>query len=917
MKKLFLLLQLLILHSGLTQTPQIELLLPHSEYTKPNSCYIGERYALTYNEAYRLSYCSFDLGKMQFLNSGFLDTDSWSNEYLEIGSHGYTVLSEGFGSVDQDLMVLTNEADPEHLYWEDRKIAISLGESSFYEVTQNSDEQKDIQEKSKPISNKIAQYYFDNWKDFRFISISPNAEHIAMAMNTEVLIFNVENGDLIWTSPKMKSLKTCPSFRLLDNGLIVLPENFIEDKAFEVTWYDYKNEHLLYSTSVVSGGIFVGEYQGMHYYTFATGDPETGKIARSQYINLKTGEFSEPKTTGRRQRYTIGHHIVDEVLKQEFSQAAYERFIENYTQYSSLTTYFSEFYAFLESIKESNPALYDYYSEQGVEDHEIVKTKLTPMTLPTFFFKEFPLPFTNEGWDYENDIDRYQLQYVYEGKATLKKNRAQLYNDLRQEVSKKIIFWNSEMPEGEREVWLVSSPNGTPVFITPDNYFFSTKDVKDFLAFKIGDRRYSFEQFDLKYNRPDIVLERLGYADSTIIKAYHSAYLKRLEKLGYQEEMLDDKFDLPTCHIKNIEDIALLTDQDQIELNIEASSELSALNRLEIWINNVPIYGSKGMAIKNQLKNYSTTVKVPLKNGINNIKVAVMNDAGAQSIKEELVVRTSAGKTKSDLYIVSLGVSKYEESAYDLTYAAKDAKDIAKLFKSKDSLYGDINTLTLVNEQVRHESLKEITAFLKGSSIDDQVILFVAGHGVLDANYDYYLATHDMNFNNPKENGIKYSELEAVLDGIQPINKLLLLDACHGGEFDKEDIAENSTISATENGDVTFRSVGSAVNKTKSTSAFELSKKLFVDLRKGTGATVISSSGGFEFAIEGADWNNGLFTYCLINGLKDRKADLNGDGQILIDELHSFVSTEVFALSGGMQKPTSRRNNSLSNFQIW
>jgi hypothetical protein len=73
----------------------------------------------------------------------------------------------------------------------------------------------------------------------------------------------------------------------------------------------------------------------------------------------------------------------------------------------------------------------------------------------------------------------------------------------------------------------------------------------------------------------------------------------------------------------------------------------------------------------------------------------------------------------------------------------------------------------------------------------------------------------------------------------------------------------------------------------------ELTKSLFADLRKGTGATVISSAGGMEFAMESSQWQNGLFTYCFINGLQSKAADLNKDGVIMLSELQQYVATQV------------------------
>jgi hypothetical protein len=93
--------------------------------------------------------------------------------------------------------------------------------------------------------------------------------------------------------------------------------------------------------------------------------------------------------------------------------------------------------------------------------------------------------------------------------------------------------------------------------------------------------------------------------------------------------------------------------------------------------------------------------------------------------------------------------------------------------------------------------------------------------------------------------------------------------------------------------------------------------ELFTDLRKGTGATVISSAGGAEFAMESNEWKNGLFTYCLLNGLKNKKADLNRNGEIVLSELQIYLRNEVLKISKGQQQPTSRMENPAMDYRWW
>ncbi|MBK6524512.1 MAG: caspase family protein [Crocinitomicaceae bacterium] len=116
----------------------------------------------------------------------------------------------------------------------------------------------------------------------------------------------------------------------------------------------------------------------------------------------------------------------------------------------------------------------------------------------------------------------------------------------------------------------------------------------------------------------------------------------------------------------------------------------------------------------------------------------------------------------------------------------------------------------LTNEQVTRENLVGLKDFLSQANRDDVVIFFIAGHGVLDKTLDYYYCTYNMDFRNPEKYGITYAELEVLFDGIQAIRKLLIMDTCHSGELDKDDM-EEIAIADTEDGDITFRSTNTTV----------------------------------------------------------------------------------------------------------
>lgn len=498
-------------------------------------------------------------------------------------------------------------------------------------------------------------------------------------------------------------------------------------------------------------------------------------------------------------------------------------------------------------------------------------------------------------------------------------------NDIEFEDGGNLLFSCSN--DGMAKIWditkcsevvsLASVGVNDHVIVTPDFYYTASKDALSAISFRLGDKLFPFEQFDIKLNRPDVVAERVGKTPSNLVNAYKYVYEKRLKKLNFTPEQLSSEFHLPITRI-NTKKINLLTTDSVLKFMVHVEDDKYALNRLMVYLNGVPVSGNKGIdltAYKDKSIDYE--VKLHLMDGNNQIQVSCINEKGAESLIESFGVVKESTAEKFDLYLVSIGVSKYEQAQFNLNYAAKDAGDIIKKLSDAHGMYKKVHTLEITDAGVTRSKIKEIKEFIHSAGINDVVIIFMAGHGVLDENFDYYYATHDMNFEKPAEKGIAYSEIESLLDGIKSIKKLLLMDTCHSGELDKDEaVVKPATIEVKE---VKFRAVGNAMEVKDAFGAGnmqELMNVLFTDVRKASGATVISSSGGAEFSMESDKYKNGLFTFCLLNSFSDYTTDVNHDQIIRVSEWSKYALENVYRLSGGMQKPTSRAENLLIDFRV-
>jgi WD40 repeat protein len=502
--------------------------------------------------------------------------------------------------------------------------------------------------------------------------------------------------------------------------------------------------------------------------------------------------------------------------------------------------------------------------------------------------------------------------------------------------SSNIEILNLEKKETSCSLYLVSDSirNDNPgfIFVCPDNYYYATKNAFDAVAFRLKNKVFSFDQFDLQYNRPDIVLERIGLADTMLVSAYHKAYYKRLKKMKFNETMFSPDFHMPELYILNSDSLPVTTNEKIINLKIKTTDSKYRLDRINVFINDVPIYGMDGINLRSlSTDSVLNEIPVELSQGENKIQVSCLNEKGVESLKEAVWISYEPEKPlKSKLWLFVIGVSEYQDKEHILKYAAKDGRDLARIFTNKKLPFGESGSEvsevlidTLFNSSATKENIFALKQKLLKTNVNDEVILYVSGHGLLDDSLDFYFATYDMNFDKPAEHGVLYDDLEGLLDSIPARKKLLLMDACHSGEVDKDENYTKTTDTTKTTAQNEEQAKGSHTKYIGSKSklglqnSFELMQELFANLTRGSGAVVISAAQGTESALESSKWNNGAFTYCIINGLKTKAADANNDGSITVSELKEYISTEVEKITDGAQKPTSRRENLEFDWRVW
>ncbi|MEO0470491.1 MAG: caspase family protein [Bacteroidota bacterium] len=234
---------------------------------------------------------------------------------------------------------------------------------------------------------------------------------------------------------------------------------------------------------------------------------------------------------------------------------------------------------------------------------------------------------------------------------------------------------------------------------------------------------------------------------------------------------------------------------------------------------------------------------------------------------------------KPNLYVLSVGVSDFEDESTDLTYAHTDAAAFSNRFaKQAGKLFNKVRVKQFLNEKATLINIKRGISWLEREATQkDMILIFISTHGALDSKGNLYILPNDFHPHNLFATALNIRDLTEGMNGT-PCKKLILLDACHSGQS-AYDLLEFASIKGAN--------LNSAVAELVS---------------KESGVTVMTSSSGKEFSYENPRWGHGAFTKAMLEGL-DGKADFNHDRIISLLELNLYITERVKELTQGRQHP--------------
>ena len=208
---------------------------------------------------------------------------------------------------------------------------------------------------------------------------------------------------------------------------------------------------------------------------------------------------------------------------------------------------------------------------------------------------------------------------------------------------------------------------------------------------------------------------------------------------------------------------------------------------------------------------------------------------------------------------------------------AGDVRALAEVLA--DQSIGAFEVHPLIN-RATDDVKQEVEGFFDEARLDDLLLLYISGHGVLSPTRRLYFATASTKLKRLRATAIEDVFVNDVIQHSRARSIVLVLDCCHSGAFAKG-LVPKSALGVDVEQRFSFEERG-RITLTASTAlayAFEEAE-----------AEAEAEASMSEL---GAPVPSSLFTRYLVEGLRTGNADIDGDGRVSIDELYDYVYARV------------------------
>ena len=440
-------------------------------------------------------------------------------------------------------------------------------------------------------------------------------------------------------------------------------------------------------------------------------------------------------------------------------------------------------------------------------------------------------------------------------------------------------------PHNDKKRWVLWTPSG---------YYDASPDAEELIGWHVNNGKdaaadfFPVGQFRSQFYRPDVIDLVLKTLDET------TALQQANEAAGRKQQTADIAKQLPPV-------VEIVSPRDGTEVSnatvkigytIRTSSG-EPITNLKILVDGRPVAQDRGAGNRPTGGASEITVTIPEKDS----EVAIIAENRYASSVPAFVKLKWKGKTanadefvvKPKLYILAVGVSKYQNADYNLGYAAKDAKDFAAAMQAQQGgIYREVVVKSLTDADATRDNIVDGLDWIRlQTTAKDVAMIFMAGHGTNDTLNRYYFLPHNFNADRLASTGVTFTDIKNSVEAIAG-KAVFFVDTCHSG---------NVLGSVKSRG---LPDINGFVNELSSAE---------------NGAIVFAASTGKQVSLEDTSWNNGAFTKALVEGLTGR-AQIPGKGKITINSLDLYISERVKELTKGQQTPTTTKPNTVPDFPV-
>ncbi len=242
-------------------------------------------------------------------------------------------------------------------------------------------------------------------------------------------------------------------------------------------------------------------------------------------------------------------------------------------------------------------------------------------------------------------------------------------------------------------------------------------------------------------------------------------------------------------------------------------------------------------------------------------------------------------QTDRKLYVLSIGITDYEDATIDrLYYAHNDAEQLSLTLEEYGRpVFREVMTRPLTNAQANKTAILEGLKWLKDEMTDNDIgVVLYSGHGAVDESFGgFFFLPSDVDDEKIADRGISADLFKRALAEI-PGRLVVMLDACHAGAIGTGGIMPSQ----------------------------ELNEDMIHSLtNEQPGIDVICSTDGQSVSEESHDLGHGYFSHVVLEGLKGQANDRRFDTVVTNLELQSYISNSLTQLTGGRQVPQSGSSN--------